>query len=128
MTVGIEPNSPVRIIAVIDDDLRVLESLQNLLASYGYKAETYSSADLFLASGGLSQSNCIIADVEMRQMTGIELLQHLRGIHCEIPLIIITGKPSTHGEAFYLDKGANGFFRKPIDGQALVTLIDNLLT
>ena len=128
MTVPTEANPPVRIIAVIDDDLRVLESLQNLLASYGYKAETYSSADLFLASGGLSQSNCIIADVEMRQMTGIELLQHLRGIHCEIPLIIITGKPSAHGEAFYLDRGANGFFRKPIDGQALVTLIDNLLT
>jgi FixJ family two-component response regulator len=128
MTVRTEPNSPVRIITVIDDDLRVLESLQNLLASYGYKAETYSSADLFLASGGLTQSTCIIADVEMRQMTGLELLQHLRGMHCEIPVIIITGKPSAHGEAFYLDKGANGFFRKPIDGQALVTLIDNLLT
>ena|SRR5689334_6668938 len=128
MTERTEANPPVRIIAVIDDDLRVLESLQNLLASYGYKAETYSSADLFLASGGPSHSNCIIADVEMRQMTGLELLQHLRGMHCEIPVIVITGKPSAHGEAFYLDKGANGFFRKPIDGQALVTLIDNLLS
>jgi FixJ family two-component response regulator len=118
----------LRIIALIDDDLRVLESLQNLLASYGYKAEAYSSADLFFASGGLSQSNCIIADVEMRQMTGLELLQHLRGSHCEIPVVIITGKPSAHGEAFYLGKGANGFFRKPIDGQALVKLIDHLLT
>ena len=128
MTGRIETNSPARSITVIDDDFRVLESLQNLLASCGYKAETYLSADLFLASDGLSQSNCIIADVEMRQMTGLALLQHLRSRHYEIPVIIITGKPSAHGEAFYLDKGANGFFRKPIDGQALVTLIDNLLS
>jgi FixJ family two-component response regulator len=128
MTGRIETNSPARSITVIDDDFRVLESLQNLLASCGYKAETYLSADLFLASDGLSQSNCIIADVEMRQMTGLALLQHLRSRHYEIPVIIITGKPSAHEEAFYLDKGASGFFRKPIDGLALVTLIDQLLT
>ena len=128
MTIRIEPTSTLQTIAVIDDDSRVLESLQNLFASYGYKAETYSSADLFLASDGLSHSNCIILDVEMRQMTGLELLQHLRSTDCGIPVIIITGKPSANGEAFYLDKGANGFFRKPIDGRALVQLIDRLLT
>jgi FixJ family two-component response regulator len=121
-------DSPVRTIAVIDDDLRVLESLQNLLASCGYKAQTYLSAEVFLASGGLSEINCIIADVEMRRMmSGLELLQRVRSSHWEVPVIIITGKPSANSEASYLDKGANGFFRKPIDGQALVKLIDDLL-
>jgi FixJ family two-component response regulator len=122
-------DSSVRMIAVIDDDHRVRESLHNLLASYGYWAETYSSAELFLASDGLAQSNCIIADVEMRhrEMTGLDLLKHVRGTHHEIPVIIITGKPSAKSEAFYLGKGASGFFRKPLDDQALLTVLNNLL-
>ncbi len=115
-----------RTIAVIDDDDRVLESLQNLLASCGYKAETYSSAELFLTSGALSRTSCIITDVEMRRMSGLGLLQHVRSRQSDVPVIIITGKPSENSETFYLDRGANGFFRKPIDGDALLTLINNL--
>jgi FixJ family two-component response regulator len=115
-----------RTIAVIDDDDRVLESLQNLLASCGYKAETYSSAELFLTSGALSRTSCIITDVEMRRMSGLGLLQHVRSGQSDIPVIMITGKPSENSETFYLDRGANGFFRKPIDGDALLTLINYL--
>jgi FixJ family two-component response regulator len=127
---GLEMHSPLPIIAVIDDDDRVRESLLNLLASYGYKAEAFASAELFLASAGPSAINCIIADVQMRkrQMTGLELLERVRSSQPELPVIIITGKPSSRSEAFYLDKGANGFFRKPIDGHALMALIDHLLT
>jgi FixJ family two-component response regulator len=115
-----------RTIAVIDDDDRVLESLQNLLASCGYKAETYSSAELFLTSGALSRTSCIITDVEMRRMSGLGLLQHVRSRQPDVPVIIITGKPSENSESFYLDRGANGFFRKPLDGDAILTLIYNL--
>ena len=50
-------------IAVIDDDLRVLESLVNLLASFGYKADSYESAEQFLGSGKLSKTNCIVTDI-----------------------------------------------------------------
>ena len=127
---GLHTDSPGRVIAVIDDDNRVRESLHNLLASYGYRAKTYSSVESFLATDGLSQSDCIIADVEMRhkQMTGLELLNHVKGNRRAIPVIIITGKPTARSEAFYLDRGANGFFRKPLDGQSLVTLIDHLLS
>lgn len=115
-----------RTIAVIDDDDRVLESLQNLLASCGYKAKTYSSAELFLSSGALSRTTCIITDVEMRRMSGLGLLQHVRSRQSDVPVIIITGKPSDKSETFYLYRGANGSFRKPIDGDALLTLINNL--
>jgi len=52
-------------IAVVDDDLRVLESLVNLLASFGYNAESFKSAEQFLTSGTLSRTSCIITDVEM---------------------------------------------------------------
>jgi FixJ family two-component response regulator len=115
-----------RSIAVIDDDLRVLESLVNLLASFGYKANSYISAEQFLESGGLSRTACIITDVEMRNMSGLGLLQHLQDSSCDVPVIIITGKPSERSEAFYLERGAIGFFRKPVDGDALLELIGSL--
>jgi FixJ family two-component response regulator len=113
-------------IAVIDDDLRVLESLVNLLASFGYKAESYKSAEQFLESGSLSRTSCIITDVEMQKMSGLGLLQHLQTNNCSVPVIIITGKPSARSEAFYLESGASGFFRKPVDGDALIELIGSV--
>ena len=114
------------LVAVIDDDLRVLESLVNLLSSFGYSADSYQSAEEFLESDSLSRVSCIITDVEMRQMSGLGLLQHLKDSNCAVPVIIITGKPSTRPDAFYLERGAAGFFRKPVDGDALVELIDSV--
>ena len=115
-----------RRIAVIDDDPRVLDSLVNLLASFGYSAESYKSAEQFLTSGALSRTSCIITDVEMRQMSGLGLLQYLKNGNSTVPVIIITGKPSARSEAFYLESGAAGFFRKPVDGDALVELIGSV--
>jgi|ERR1700722_16755552 FixJ family two-component response regulator len=112
-----------RTIAVIDDDLRVLESLINLLASSGYIAEGYGSAEEFLESDGLQKSSCVITDVEMRQMSGLGLLQHINSTASSFPVIIITGKPSEKSELFYLEKGAVGFLRKPVDGDALINLL-----
>ena len=115
-----------RSIAVIDDDLRVLESLVNLLKSFGYSAESYKSAEQFLESGTLSRTSCIVTDVEMRQMSGLGLLQYLRNSNCTVPVIIITGKPLQRSETFYLENGAIGFFRKPVDGDALLELIGSV--
>jgi FixJ family two-component response regulator len=115
-----------RRIAVIDDDLRVLESLVNLLRSFGYSAESYKSAEQFLESDALSRTSCIVTDVEMRQMSGLGLLRHLKSSNCTVPVIIITGKPSARAEEFYLENGAVGFFRKPVDGDALVELIGSV--
>jgi FixJ family two-component response regulator len=119
-------NVQARMIAVIDDDPRVLESLLNYLASCGYKAESYLSAEQFLGSGALSNCTCIIADIEMPKMSGLELLQHVNRYNCPVPVVIITGKPSEHSEAFYLERGAIGFFRKPVDCDALVDLIGSV--
>ena len=115
-----------RTIAVIDDDLRVLESLINLLASCGYEAKGYGSAEEFLELGGLQKSSCVITDVEMRQMSGMDLLHHINSTANSLPVVIITGKPSEKSESFYLEKGAVGFFRKPVDGDALVDLLKGL--
>ncbi|MBB5327495.1 FixJ family two-component response regulator [Edaphobacter lichenicola] len=61
----------------------------------------------------------------MGQMSGLGLLQHLKNSNCTVPVIIITGKPS-QSEASYLESGAAGFFRKPVDGDALVELIGSV--
>jgi len=119
-------NVHARTIAVIDDDPRVLESLLNFLSSCGYKAESYISAEQFLGSGGLSRCMCIIADIEMRKMSGLGLLQHVRSRNSALPVVIITGKPSERSEAFYLERGAIGFFRKPVDCDALADLIGSV--
>jgi FixJ family two-component response regulator len=62
----------------------------------------------------------------MRQISGLGLLQHLKNSNSTVPVIIITGKPSARSEAFYLESGAVGFFRKPVDGDALVELIGSV--
>jgi FixJ family two-component response regulator len=116
-----------RTVAVIDDDLPVLESLVNLLASSGYKAEPYSSAEQFLGADGLSKTSCIITDVEMQQMSGLDLLHHVMRGNSPVPVVIITGKPSENSETFYLERGAVAFFRKPVDGDALVDLLGSVL-
>src|ERR1700744_5309240 len=115
-----------RTIAVIDDDRRVLESLVNLLTSFGYNAESYKSAEQFVEFSTLSRISCIVTDVEMGQMSGLGLLQYLKNSNCTVPVIIITGKPSARSEACYLANGAVGFFRKPVDGDALVELIGSV--
>lgn len=122
-TQGLSMKAQICTIAIIDDDLRVLESLANLLASFGYNAHTFKSAEHFLKSETLSETDCIVTDVEMRQMSGFDLLQFLKEKNCGLPVIIITGKPSERTESFYLERGAVGFFRKPVDGDALVELI-----
>jgi FixJ family two-component response regulator len=119
-------NVQARTIAVIDDDPRVLESLLNYLASCGFKAESYLSAEQFLGSGAISNCMCIIADIEMPKMSGLGLLQHIRSINSTVPVVIITGKPSEYSEAFYLERGAIGFFRKPVDCDALADLIGSV--
>jgi FixJ family two-component response regulator len=125
---GVKMNVQPRTIAVIDDDFRVLESLVNLLASFGYCADGYISAEQFLGSGTLSRTSCIVTDVEMRQMSGLGLLQYLKSSNCAVPVIIITGKPSERSESFYLERGAIGFFRKPVDGDALLELVTAVCT
>ena len=117
---------PARTVAVIDDDKRVLTSLVNLLASGGYGTRAYLSAPDFFADGYFGLV-CVITDLGMRPIDGIQVLG--RAVHsvAATPVIIITGKPSEHAEDYYLHRGALGFFRKPVDGDALLDLLDSIV-
>jgi FixJ family two-component response regulator len=123
---GESTNVPNRNVAVIEDDLRVRESPVNLLVSFDYAADSYESAGQFLKSDRLSRAGCVTTDIEMRQMSGLQLLQHLKSGNCAIDMIIITGKLAERSENFYLENEAVGFFRKPVDGNAVLDLPGSL--
>ncbi|MDB5988670.1 MAG: response regulator [Herbaspirillum sp.] len=114
---------PTRSIAIVDDDRRVLESLANLIASFGYQAYPFTSAAEMLAADILPQVSCVITDREMPVMSGLGLLAHIRQSGLSIPVIVITGELSEDTESFYFSLGAAGFLRKPLDDDALHRLL-----
>jgi FixJ family two-component response regulator len=115
-----------RSIAIIDDDVRVLESLESLFEADGHQVHLFLSAEAFLASSAANTVDYIVSDIGMPNMTGLELLAKVRSSGRNTPVVLITGRPSKHSETFYLERGAAGFFRKPCDGRQLLSLINTL--
>jgi FixJ family two-component response regulator len=114
-------------IVVVDDDESVREALKGLLRSAGFGAETYASAEEFLRSGGLQDAECLILDVRMPGIGGVELRRYLELAGHDIPVIFITahGDDSTRAQAL----GANvvDFLTKPFSDEALLEAIDRAL-
>jgi FixJ family two-component response regulator len=110
------------IIAVIDDDEHVLESMKNLLESYGYRVLPYSSATAFLADEVLFDIECLISDVSMPIMDGFELQLRV-GKDCpQLPVILITARPDVNVPNIAAVNN-RGFFQKPLDSSALLQAI-----
>jgi len=107
------------LISIIDDDQPFRESMRRLMRSLGYTVAAFSSAADFLASPHLSETACLIADVHMAAMTGIELHRHLVKTARPIPTILVTAYPSDVERASALKDGVVCYLRKPIDEQSL---------
>jgi FixJ family two-component response regulator len=103
------------LVSVVEDDQFFRESMTGLLRSLGHRVEAFASAAEFLASPCLAETACLIADVNMPGMTGIELYRHLRDAGPAIPTILVTASPndvdriraSTDGVVCYLSKSAD---------------------
>ena len=117
--------STLSIISVIDDDASVRAATNNLLRSHGYTVYTFASAEEFLRSAQLNDTSCVIADVQMPVMSGVELLTLMRAQGHRVPFIFITAFPEESVRARVLKAGAMGFLAKPFAGP---TLIDCLAT
>ena len=115
------------VISVIDDDASVRAATNNLLSSHGYIVHTFASAEEFLQSAGLHESVCVIADVQMPAMSGMDLLTHMRGQGYDAPFIFITAFPEERVRARALKAGAVGFLAKPFAGPVLVDCIETAL-
>jgi FixJ family two-component response regulator len=115
------------VISVIDDDASVRAATNNLLSSHGYLIQTFVSADDFLKSNHLDESSCVIADVQMPGMSGLDLLTHLRAQGYAVPFIFITAFPDDSVRTRALKAGAICFLGKPFTGPALINCIKTAL-
>ena len=112
------------IIATVDDDRRVLESIQNVLESAGYEAVTFESAEAFLLSGALLIVTCVIADVRLPGMNGTELQRRIRRERRQLPVILITAHDDDDVRQQALRDGAVAFLVKPFDGGDLLEHVE----
>jgi FixJ family two-component response regulator len=114
-------------ISIVDDDASVRAATDNLLASHGYPVQTFASAEEFLQSAQLSASSCVIADVQMPAMSGLDLLMHVRALGHKAPFIFITAFPDDGVRARALKAGAICFLAKPFAGPALINCVETAL-
>jgi FixJ family two-component response regulator len=109
-----------QIVAVVDDDPRVRESLESLIASAGLTACVFSRAEDFLRGGHLAATGCLITDVRMPGMDGVTLQRHVRSLRPDLPVIFITAHHEDEVERRALAEGAACFLRKPFDAGELL--------
>ncbi|HSV25293.1 MAG TPA: response regulator [Xanthobacteraceae bacterium] len=109
-----------QLVLVIDDDRFFRESMARLMRSFGYTVEAFASAADFLVSPRLVETACLIADVHMPGMTGIELHRHLIDLGHAIPTILVTAYPNDVDRARALNEGVVCYLRKPVDEQDLI--------
>ena len=119
------PNSPL--ISIVDDDESMRASLDNLMRSVGYRAQAFPSAEAFLSSGQMDGTACLILDVRMPGMNGLDLQDHLVASGAGVPIIFVTSHIDDDLRARALDAGAVTFLYKPFDENELLDTIDSVL-
>jgi FixJ family two-component response regulator len=115
------------LISIVDDDEAVRAATESLVRSLGQAASTFASAEAFLQSSLASKTCCLILDVQLPHMSGVELQDHLSNLGFDIPIIFITAHPDETIRARALDSGAVCFLHKPLDEQRLVECLDEAL-
>ena len=114
-------------IAIIDDDEFVCEATENLVRSLGYHASTFTSANEFLKSEQLHDTSCVISDLQMPGLSGVDLQDWLIDHGHRIPIIFITGHPEDSARARAMKAGAVGFMSKPYNVEHLIGCLDKAL-
>jgi FixJ family two-component response regulator len=116
------------LVSVVEDDLFFRESMRRLMRSLGHRVEAFASAADFLASPLLTETACLIADVNMPAMTGIELHRHLRDAGRAIPTILVTAYPNDVERARALNDGVICYLHKSADERELKRCLHAALT
>ncbi len=109
-----------KMVAIVDDDELMRSALQGMLKSVGLPSQAFASAEEFLNSGQHQQTACLIADIRMPGMSGLELQAKLNAEHCRIPTIFITAHGDTKMRMQALRAGAVEFLAKPFDDEVLL--------
>ncbi len=113
------------VVAVVDDDRRVLESLENLLQSAGHTVRVFESATTLLESGTLAEIDCLISDIDLPTIDGFELMRRAYAARAKLPVILVTG----HADMLKRGASTSGchyrLFTKPFDGQELLRAVSD---
>jgi FixJ family two-component response regulator len=112
--------SKLPLVAIIDDDASVRATTDSLVRSLGYIVNTFASAEEFLRSNRLDDLSCVIADVQMPGMSGVELQAYLLTQGDQVPFIFVTAFPDERVRAQALTAGAICYLTKPFDGDSLI--------
>lgn len=110
-------------VAVIEDEESYRVAVQRLLKSAGHTVELFASAEAFLSSGQQRETGCLITDIRMPGMSGLELQSKLNADHCPIPTIFITAHGDEKMRLQAMRGGAVKFLAKPFDGEALLEAV-----
>ena len=119
--------SKIPVVSIIDDDGSVRVATCNLVRSLGYIVHAFASAEEFLLSKDVNSTSCVITDVQMGKMSGVELQAHLQAQGYCMPFIFITAFPIESVRATAIKAGATCFLTKPFDGDALIKCLDDAL-
>jgi FixJ family two-component response regulator len=114
-------------IAVVDDDQSVREALENLISSVGYEVDLFESAKGFLDSAEINNTACLVLDLRMPEMSGLELQQRLRDDGRNIPIIIVTAHGEDTARTEALAAGAVAFLNKPFQEEVLLGAINSAI-
>ena len=111
------------IIAIVDDDPSVRRGLERLIRSAGWKAETFASAQEFLARPGAEAPSCLVLDLQLPGLSGLDLQKRMAEVGLEIPIVFLTGHGSIPASVQAMKAGAIEFLTKPVDEQDLLNAI-----
>ncbi len=111
------------IVYVVDDDRSVLKSLARLIKSVGWAVQTFGSAQEFLDSEFLDHPGCLVLDIKMPGVTGLELQERLAAVNCTLPIVFITGQGTISASVKAMKAGAIDFLEKPFDEDTLLEAI-----
>ena len=115
------------VISIVDDDESIRVGTMSLVRSLGFVAHAFPSAQAFLNSELLAKTACLISDIQMPEMNGIQLHDALRARGHKMPIIFVTAFPDQKAHAEAVVRGATCFLSKPFDGEALLRCLDSAL-
>ena len=119
--------APQRVVAVIDDDVDILKAIGRLLKAHGFRLESFASAEAFLARDSAHELACLVLDIHLGGISGIELQRRLKASGCRLPIIFITAieDDATRREA--MAAGCVAYLRKPFAARLLIDAIGNAI-
>jgi FixJ family two-component response regulator len=111
------------VVAIVDDDPGMRGALENLLSAFGYRTEVYASAEEFIRAAITTEASCLVVDIQLGDVSGVELGRHLSAAGFDFPIIFMTGSEEETHRRQAMDFGCVAYLRKPFPADRLIEAI-----